>query len=310
MFEKNTPRDFFLHAGAFITLYFGAIALLTLLFGLINFKYQDQIYGSFGYYDPYSGPMRFAIASLIILVPISVYLFHLIQRETRVNPERKTLGVRKWLTYITLFIAGATVVGDLIVLLTSFLGGTLPTPFFLKVLAILVVMGVAFWYFLLDIKGYWVAHATESRYVAFGVGLAVLISIIGGMLLIGSPMTQRELRLDAQQVQELAYIQNGIVSYWQQTETLPDSLEDLSKDFTQYPFPSGVEGRPEYSYEKRGDLTFALCATFAEPSPSRAYARMEMLNANENWEHGEGKTCFERTINPELMKPTPQPAFF
>ncbi len=310
MFEKNTPRDFFLHAGAFITLYFGAIALLTLLFGLINFKYQDEIFGSYGYYDPYSGPMRFAIASLIILVPIAVYLFHLIQRETRANPERKTLGVRKWLTYITLFIAGATVIGDLIVLLTSFLGGTLLTPFFLKVLAIFAVMGVGFWYFLLDIKGYWVAHATESRYVAIGVGLITIISIVGGMMLIGSPATQRELRLDAQQVQELSYIQSGVVAYWQQTGELPASLEDLSKNFLQSPFSEGVEGRPPYKYEKRNDLSFALCATFAEPSPSQSYARMEMMGVDENWEHQDGETCFERTIDPELMKPAPKPAVY
>lgn len=310
MFEKNTPRDFFLHAGAFITLYFGAIALLTLLFSLINFQYQDEIYGAYGFYDPYSGPMRFAIASLIILVPITVYLFHLIQRETRQSPERKSLGVRKWLTYITLFIAGATVVFDLIVLLTSFLGGTLPTPFFLKVLAILAVMGLGFWYFILDIKGYWTTHATESRYVALGVILAVLVSIVGGMMLIGSPMTQRELRLDAEQVQELSYIQSSIVSYWQQTDALPSSLEDLEKNFLQGPLPDGVEGRPTYTYEKRGDLTFALCAEFAEPSPSQSYAGMYGMGIIENWDHPEGTYCFERTIDPELMKPVAQPAFF
>jgi len=310
MNEKNTPRDFFLHAGAFTALYFGAIALLTLLFGLINFKFQDQIFGSYGYYDPYSGPMRFAIASLIILVPLTVYLFHVIQGETRKNPERKSLGVRKWLTYITLFIAGATVIGDLIVLLTSFLGGTLATPFFLKVLAILTVVGVGFTYFMLDIKGYWMAHATESRAVAAGVGIAVLASIVGGMLLIGSPMTQREIRLDAQQVQELSYIQSGVVSYWQQTGKLPASFAELNNDFLQNAYPEGVEGRPAYTYETRGNLSFALCATFAKSSPSNAYARMEMIDQMENWEHGEGKTCFERTIDPELMKPMPQPAFF
>jgi hypothetical protein len=306
MSPKNTPRDFFLHAGAFLTLYFSAIALLTLLFGLINYSFQDQLAGVYGgYYDPYSGPMRFAIASLIILVPITVYLFHLIQRETRKDAERRTLGVRKWLTYLTLAIAGMTVVGDLIVVLNAFLGGSLPTPFFLKVLAILAVMGSGFGYFMLDIRGYWTTHPTESRYVAVAVSLAVLVSIVGGMMLIGSPMTQRELRLDAQQVQELSYIQNGVLNYWQQTGTLPESMDDLMNDFTSY--PQGIEGRPSYVYEKKGDLSFDICATFAEPSVSPQYSQIEpMLAENNNWDHGEGYHCFTRTIDPSLMKPAQQ----
>ncbi len=306
MSPKNTPRDFFLHAGAFLTLYFSAIALLTLLFGLINFKFQDQLLSSYGYYDPYSGPMRFAIATLIILAPIFVYLFHLVQRETRKEPERRSLGVRKWLTYLTLAIAGVTVVGDLIVVLNAFLGGSLPTPFFLKVLAILTVMGAGFWYFMLDIRGYWTNHPTESRYVAVAVSLAVLISIVGGMMLIGTPMTQRDLRLDAQQVQELSYLQDGVLNYWQQTGGLPEALADLENDFRQ-DYPDGVEGRPSYVYQKTGDFTFNLCATFAEPSVGPQYSQIDpMLAQNNNWDHEQGYTCFERAIDPALMKPTQQ----
>lgn len=305
MFEKNTPRDFFLHAGAFISLYFGAIALLTLLFGLINYAYRDIVFAG-TYYDPYSGPMRFAIASLIILVPLTVFLFHVIQRETRANPERRSFGVRRWLTYITLFIAGATVVGDLIVLLTTFMGGTLLTPFLLKVLSMLAIVGIGLWYFVLDIKGYWAAHAEHSRYLTLSIAGAVLVAVVGGMTLVGSPTKQRDFRLDAQEVYDLTFIQNGVISYWQQSGTLPNSIDDLSRSFLT-DFPTGIEGYPAYTYEKRGDLTFALCATFARASDESVERVEPSLDANSTWTHEAGYQCFERTIDPAVMQSAKPP---
>ncbi len=304
MFEKNTPRDFFLHAGAFVALYLGAIALITLLFSVINYAVPDALEQMY-YSDPYSGPMRFAIASLIILAPLSVYLFYIIQRETRKNPERKSLGVRKWLTYITIFIAGATIVGDLIVLMDSFLGGALPTAFLLKVLAVLGVMGAGFAYFYLDIKGYWVTHAAYSRYAGFGVLVVVLASIVGGMTLMGSPMKQRELSIDNQQVMELQQLQSEVLGYWQNTRTLPTDIKALRNDFTNMPPLESPDGRPAYEYAATGDLSFELCATFARASvdTSMSYIQSEVFVEGENWDHEAGRACFERTINPALFPP-------
>src|SRR5690349_7486788 len=102
MENTNKPRDFFLHVSAFVVLYFVAIAATTLLFTLIDYRFPDVLNGYYG--DPYSGPVRSAIASLIILSPIFVLLMRMIQREARQTPERAKLAVRKWLTYITLFL--------------------------------------------------------------------------------------------------------------------------------------------------------------------------------------------------------------
>lgn len=301
MFEKNTPRDFFLHAGAFITLYFSAIALLTLLFGLINYSFPDMVYG--GYYgDPYSGTMRFAIASLVILTPISVYLFYLIQNAARQIPERRTLGIRKWLTYITLFVAGATVIGDLIVLLNSFLGGSSPTPFLLKVLAVLVIAGAGFTYFFFDIRGYWQEHADHSKYVGAGVLLVVLASIVGGMMLIGSPTTQRELRLDAEEINDLSMIQYQVVDYRRSTGKLPENMAVFES--AMYSVPVAPEGRPAYEYKKVNENSFELCATFAEASLPNTYtdAIDPSLGTIATWEHEAGPYCFTRTIDPDYFK--------
>ncbi len=299
MIEKNTPRDFFLHAGAFITLYLGAIALITLIFSVINYVYPDPLFGPS---DPYSGPMRFAIASLIILTPMTVYLFKLIQSGARANPERTLLGVRKWLTYITLFVAGATIIGDLIILLDSFLGGTLPTAFVLKIIAILAIMGGGFAYFFFDIRGYWLDHKTNSQYVGGGLLLFVLACIVGGMGFVGSPATQRAYRVDITEVQDLTYISQTVLSYWQQTKTLPPSLSALNNDLAGIRMPNPPKNQPAYEYEATGDLSFKICATFLGDSAQRGTPMALSTGFVEppQWNHKAGYTCFTRTIDPKL----------
>ena len=309
MNEKNTPRDFFLHTGAFITLYLSAIALITLLFAVINQAFPDPLSAQY-YYDPYTGPIRFAIASLFVLTPLTVYLFYVIQKEARLIPERRTLGMRKWLTYITLFIAGITVVGDLIVLIDSFLGGTLPTPFLLKAALLLVVMGGGLWYFLLDIRGYWMEHAAGSRYVGIGVLGVVLGSVVGGMMLIGSPMMQRDLRIDNQQVSDLSSISQSALSYWQQTKKIPATLDEMENDLGWYQIPKSPEGQPAYEYVPVSDLSFKVCATFKRESTDDInanvmYQGQGFVEEGEQWKHKAGYTCFTRTIDPALFNPQP-----
>jgi high-affinity Fe2+/Pb2+ permease len=70
-------------------------------------------------------------------------------RGVRTQPEKLESGVRKWLTYIALLLASATVIGDLVTFLSYFLRGDLTTRFVLKVLTVLVIAGGVFWYYLL-----------------------------------------------------------------------------------------------------------------------------------------------------------------
>ena len=313
---KNTPRDFFLHFGAFAALYTAATALGTLLFLIIDYTFPDPLYmsyGSYGYYDPYSGPMRFAIASLIILVPLFLWLMRVIQREARIAPERYTFAIRRWLTYVTLFLAGATIVGDLITLLYSFLGGELPTPFVLKVVTLFVITGVIFWYFLLDIRGYWQNRPSTSKMVGTVTLVAVAIAIIGSFFIMGSPMAQREIRFDQQAVQDLSLIQQQLVQYWQQNRRLPQTLSELESDITYFHVPQQPEGRESYQYKKIDDLSFELCAEFGAASDMGAsnatakpysYGNIYGVVGNQSWEHKTGRTCFKRQIDPNLIQPT------
>jgi len=305
---KNTPRDFFLHFGAFAALYLSAIALITLLFRMIDYVFPDE--SALYYADPYSGPMRFAIASLLILAPLFLWLMRMMQQEARKNPERRTLGVRRWLTYITLFIAGATIVIDLIVLLNSFLAGELVETFLLKVAVLLVIMGAGFWYFILDIHGHWQDREGASKMVGYGVLALILTTIIAGFAIMGSPSVQREIRLDQQQVQDLSMVQYQVVEYWRQNEALPAELAVLESDITGFMTPEAPADREPYTYEVRDNRTFALCATFARSSEEYGYSMVRDgygIAGNTSWAHEEGRTCFERTIDPALVQPAARP---
>src|SRR5690606_27640439 len=100
------------------------------------------------YLDYTSQAMRWSVASLVIAFPVFLYLSWLMGRAIRREPMKRASRVRKWLTYLTLFIAASVLVGDLITLLYNFLGGELGLRFMLKVLTVGVIAGTVFVYYL------------------------------------------------------------------------------------------------------------------------------------------------------------------
>src|SRR3989344_1780112 len=160
---KTTPKDFFLWAGAMVTLYAGVISFITLLFNYINYSFPDPL----RYYsDPYSSSIPYAMASLIVLTPVFMVLMRIIRRNISADASRGEIWVRRWALFLTVFVAGATIVVDLIVLLTTFLSGeSLTAAFMLKVLVVLLVAGAGFMHFLADLRGYWIKEPAKARMV-------------------------------------------------------------------------------------------------------------------------------------------------
>lgn len=299
---KMTPKDFFLHIAAIATLYISAISLLILWFQYINVLFPDQL--EF-YRDPFSGAIRFSIASLIIIFPLYLFLTRYLNQDVRRNPEKKNLSIRKWLIYITLFVGGVTVVIDLIVLINTFLGGELTVRFILKVLSILIVIGGGFGYYFYDLKGKWEMELKLAKIIGWIVSLIVVVSVVGGFFIIGSPQKQRDVRLDQQRVGDLSSIQRQITNFWQDKKRLPNNLDELEDPLIGFIVPVDPETQDAYTYRVTGNISFELCATFKEKSISdpKVKARLEFGFTDANWTHGMGEECFERTIDPERFPP-------
>lgn len=305
---KTTPKDFFLWAGALVTLFGSVIAFIGLLFDYINYVFPDEI-GVY-YANPYQSGMSYEMASLIVLVPAFLVLMRLIRRDIARDASRGDIGVRRWGLYFTLFIAGATVITDLIMLLTTFLSGDeLTVRFLLKSLVVFLVSGVGFLHFVADLRGYWSQYPTRARMVGYGTGILVAAAIVSGFFIIGTPQQARQYRLDVERVNDLQILQSEVTSFYQQKRVLPNTLSQLNDPLLSYTVPVDPETGEMYRYEKTADLGFRLCAVFgAESLKTAELARTAPVivggkEQSSSWYHSAGEVCFDRAIDPDFFPP-------
>ena len=314
---KVTPKDFVFWIGAMVSLYAGIFAFVTLVFEYINHAFPNPVVDQYYYYDPYSNTVSYEMASLIVLTPVFLVLMRFIRRSIAADPSRNDIWVRRWALFLTLFLAGAALVIDLIVLLNTFLQGEeLTIGFLLKVLTVLLVAGLGFMHFLADLWGYWDREPARARMVNWGVGALVLVTIISGFFIIGTPQQIRAQKQDAIRVQDLQNIQWQIVNFWQQKEKLPAALAELNDPITNYILPVDPKTGESYKYSSTGARSFKLCATFTEeggttgalsrPIPMPTEPMTNGKEIQDNWQHGTGEACFDRTIDPERYPPYPK----
>lgn len=297
---KTTAKDFFLHVAVIVLLYAGTVALLNILFRVINvaFPQVNQYY--------YGLPsISFPVATLIVVFPLFLFLANVLRKGYAENPGRKDYAVRKWLIYITLFVAGAVLAGDLIILIYYFLDGQeLTIAFFLKILSILVVAGAIFSYYLDDLKD----RLTGSRRNVWRAVATILVvgSIIAGFSVLGTPQNQRMLRYDSQRVENLQSIQWQIINYWQQKGVIPTTLLELQDPISGFVAPVDPQSRESYEYIVTGEMAFDLCAVFSRQGQSKEGSRARIAypepigKSIESWQHEAGRICFSRTIDPQL----------
>jgi hypothetical protein len=142
-----SAREAFLYLTLFATLYISAYHFGDLIFDLINHAFPDPANGvAAGKWVIAS--MRWSVASLIVAFPIFLYLSRLLQRDMERDPNTRSSMVRRWLTYLTLFIGAAVLIGDATVVVDTLLGGELTIRFVLKAATVAMLAGSIFTYYL------------------------------------------------------------------------------------------------------------------------------------------------------------------
>jgi len=171
------------------------------------------------------------------------------------------------------------------------------------------VTGSIFGYYLDDLRGRLDARKNIWRIVSV---VLVVGSIVAGFSVLGSPQTQRLVRYDSQKVSDLQNIQWQIVNYWQQKGSIPTTLAELGDPISGFSNPLDPQTKTSYEYEKTGNVSFNLCATFnksskaGEGAPSLVTYPESRDKLGDNWQHEAGRQCFERTIDAELYPVRPK----
>ncbi len=326
--KKLTPQFFFLSIGVLVTLIASVSSFLNLVFGTLDQVFPDVLTASYQYgYSTYTYEnMRSALAILIIVFPVFLILYRLWLRAQRTELSHWDSVLRKWVTYLILFLATTTAIVDLVVLVRYFVSGEITVRFVLKVAITLIAAGIAGFYYTRQLRK--AADTKLTWWIAIKSSILVLAAIVWAFCVMGSPMSQRDLRLDQRRIEDLQSIQWQVVSFWQQREKLPVTLQEMTDPISSYMVPKDPEFQKGkvYEYKKLADMKFELCATFALPMPEgwveygKGYGGVMPMrdiavssmpypgpgSMGESFDHEAGRTCFERTIDPEVYPPYPK----
>lgn len=145
-----SAREAFLYLVLFTTLYLSCYHLGSILFDLINRAYPDAADRALSLFGRDS--LRWSVSWLAVAFPLFVFLSRHLARAAALHPMMRLSPVRRWLTYLTLFLAVTSVIGDLAVLVYNVLGGELTTRITLKVLVVFAISAAVFGYYLSDLK--------------------------------------------------------------------------------------------------------------------------------------------------------------
>ncbi len=145
-----SAREAFLYLVLFSTLYLSAYHLGSLFFDFIDKGFPDpaNTLDRLRYMDS----MRWSVSSLLIAFPIFLFVSHYIGKQLLKNPMKRLSPIRRWLTYLTLFIAAGILIGDLTAIVYNVLGGELTQRFILKVVTVAIIAGTIFGYYLWDLR--------------------------------------------------------------------------------------------------------------------------------------------------------------
>jgi len=304
---KSTPKDVFLHLFNIVTFYLSVIGFITLFIQYINALFPDELNY---YFAGIASGVRWSTSVLFIAIIAYVVSAWMLEKDLAKTQEKRNLKLRKWLIYFTLFISAVTVIVDLMIFVFNFLEGELDTRFFLKVLVVLVVAVAVFGYYMWDLRRT-NGKTNLPKILAIVVLTVSFGSIVAGFFIIGTPTEQRDRRFDTQRTQDLEQIQNIVSDYWMEHDVIPEDLTVLEKETVGFSVPTDPITHEAYEYNVTEELSFELCAVFAQSSDDKLHRNMrEEYYApvvykdfyNENWNHDAGRMCFSRTIDPELYK--------
>lgn len=146
-----TARDAFIYAILFTALAFAAVYLINLVNAILDIKLRDP--GDHQYFQRYAiSRLRWSIAILLVSMPVYIWMTYYTSRRIEKDETYRRSLVRKWLTYVALFVAAGAFFGDATYVIYELLKGETTLRFLLKAATVAIVSIAVIAFYLRDVE--------------------------------------------------------------------------------------------------------------------------------------------------------------
>jgi hypothetical protein len=280
----------------FATLYTFAYAAGAILFVLISRRFPDPATRTWE--EAGLEMLRGSLAACVTAFPIFLWTSWLVGRSLVREPEKRASGVRRWLTYLTLFVAVVTLIGNFAGVVTNLLSGALTIRVLLQSAVVFGIAGLVFGHYLLGLR----RDESEGAPRPAGPGLlgragaiGTAIVLIAGFVSVGSPAHTRGRALDARRVRALDDLANKLQFHADERHALPSTLESMPEMAGPYDRAQLLDPatRQPFAYAIVDSNTYTLGATF--DTADTLDANGQPIDAE--WRHASGPVTFTRQVS-------------
>jgi len=276
--EKRNPAfHIFLYLLLFSSLGFVLQGIISVYYQLIEKAIKpssiDEIKGCIETnFSP--SDLKFGIATLLISFLIYHALSLFINRKLIKGDIRQESLVRKFTTYLAMFILAAMTIGGVVNLLLSYFEGELSLKSFAKI-GVFITFSVAFLcFYLWEIRRRDISGKTFNILMIISLILS-LSALVIGFVISDSPKVAREKKID-----------DAII------ENIKDTSDDISdfvnKENEKLPKQEDFKTREGVAYKTIDEKSFELCGNFKQQA-----TEIEYDSYNAEYRHSAGGKCFK-----------------
>jgi len=297
--KSNAAKFVFFYLLHLVALGFMTVSAGNVIFQIIN-KFIPDVAA------PYV-ENKFAISALLVSIPIFYVVSYLIQKSLLKGELKKDSGVRRWLTYLILFVSFLIFFGWLIYFVNSFLNGEISVKFILKTITVLAIAASVFGFYLYDIRREAVENIKDKFLKIFFItSLIVVVAVfIASFFTVESPAVARDRKLDDAVINNFYLINQCADSYNSQMQKLPADFAVMQANcpyITADILKDGQTGAA-FNYSITGTTTYQICANFRTSNIGQANnpAGVYPVGAGVNSTlHNAGQQCLNWQVTPTI----------
>jgi type II secretory pathway pseudopilin PulG/uncharacterized membrane protein (DUF485 family) len=303
--KSNAAKFVFFYLLHLVSLGFMTVSFGIILFQIINKYVADVIAAYSGSYD--ESALKFAISALLVSAPIYYGISWLLQKSLRLGELKKDSAVRRWLTYLIMFVSFLIFIGWLIAFVNNFLNGEVTMKFVLKTISVLAIAATVFGFYFYDVRRAVVDNVKDKvlRIFFFASLAAVIIVFVASFFVAESPNASRSRILDEQTINNFYMIDSCADQYYREKKELPANFAAMKADCS-YLTPDSLQDSQtgeSFVYSITGATTYQICANFRtsnigkENNLQGAYPAAPGAN---NSFHDAGYQCLKRQVFPSV----------